>query len=205
MTDTPWRLDGTYLESCNCDAICPCRAIDGVKGGRSTYGECIGALSWQIEDGRAGDVDLSALRVVMASRYHDDEEGSPWSFYLYLDQRGSAEQREVLQRIWTGELGGTPVKQFPWVWKASHLLDVRAVEIEIDHTPAKGWFRAGGVVVRVRERFAEQAAVTCVIPGHHRTGDEVIAEEIRVQEDAFALEMSGVCGYETTFSYSSDQ
>jgi hypothetical protein len=205
MTATPWHLDGTYLESCNCDAICPCRAVDGEKGGRSTHGECIGALSWKIEDGRAADVDLSGLGVVMASRYHDDEEGSPWSFYLYLDREGSDQQRDLLRRIWTGELGGTPLKQFPWAWKPSNLLGVRAVEIAIDHTPAKGWFRAGSVTVRIRDRFSEQGAVTCVIPGHHRAGDEVVAEEIRIQEDAFALEMSGVCGYETTFSYSSGQ
>jgi hypothetical protein len=46
-----WRLAGSYLEVCNCEAICPCRRIDGVKGGRSTYGECTGALSWHIDDG----------------------------------------------------------------------------------------------------------------------------------------------------------
>ena len=24
-----WQLRGTYFESCNCDAICPCGRIDG--------------------------------------------------------------------------------------------------------------------------------------------------------------------------------
>jgi hypothetical protein len=51
-----WRNRGSYFESCNCDAICPCRRIDGVPGGRSTYGECLGVLSWVIEDGRADEV-----------------------------------------------------------------------------------------------------------------------------------------------------
>src|SRR6478736_6256639 len=54
------------------------RAYDGaVAGGRSTYGECLGVLSWEIEDGRFGDVALSGLRVVIVSRYHDDEPRSP--------------------------------------------------------------------------------------------------------------------------------
>jgi len=205
MTGVPWQLDGTYLEACNCDPICPCRAIDGAKGARSTHGECIGALSWMIEDVRAGDVGLDGLGVVMATRYHDDEEGSPWSFYLYLDERASDEQRDLLRRIWTGELGGTPLNQFPWAWKSSNLLAVRSVGIEIDHTPAKGWFSAGNVTVRICDRFADQGAVTCVIPGHHRSGDEVVAEELVLDEEAFARELSGVCGYETTFSYSSEQ
>ena len=43
-----WRIRGTYFESCNCDAICPCRRIDGVAGGRSTHGVCMGVLSWLI-------------------------------------------------------------------------------------------------------------------------------------------------------------
>ena len=43
-----WELGGSYLEACNCDPICPCRAVGGVKGGRSTHGECLGALSWWI-------------------------------------------------------------------------------------------------------------------------------------------------------------
>ena len=40
-----WRIRGSYFESCNCDAICPCRSIDGVRGGRSTHGVCMGLLS----------------------------------------------------------------------------------------------------------------------------------------------------------------
>jgi hypothetical protein len=32
----PWAISGTYLEACNCDAICPCRTIGGREGGRST-------------------------------------------------------------------------------------------------------------------------------------------------------------------------
>jgi hypothetical protein len=30
---TPWRVQGEYVESCNCEAICPCRMIGGVPGG----------------------------------------------------------------------------------------------------------------------------------------------------------------------------
>ena len=34
----PWSIAGSYLEACNCEAICPCRRIGGVSGGRSTFG-----------------------------------------------------------------------------------------------------------------------------------------------------------------------
>ncbi len=201
---TPWAISGTYLEVCNCEVICPCRRIDGVAGGRSTYGECLGALSWRIEAGSAGDVDLSGLQVVLATRYHDDEPGSPWSFHMYLDERGSDEQRTALEDIYTGRLGGTPHQQFPWAWKESSLLGVHSVGIEIDHTPGRGWFRAGGeVTVKVRAPVDDPATVTCVIPGHHRSGREVHSELIEVAAGELAFEFTDRCGYETTFDYSS--
>ena len=197
-----WRVAGSYLESCNCEAICPCRRIDGVMGGRSTYGECLGALSWRIEEGSADAVDLAGLGVVLAIRYSDDEEGSPWSFVLYLDERADDPQREALEAIFTGRSRGTQLEHFPWAWKASHLLAVRTARIEIDHTPGRGWFRAGGFVeVRVSGPVASGETVTCVIPGHERTGREIVAESLRVGDPALEFAFRGNCGYESDFEY----
>jgi hypothetical protein len=202
----PWELSGTYLESCNCAAICPCRTIGGRKGGRSTHGICLGVLSWAIQQGRAGQVDLSGLNVVLALRYSDDEPGSPWDFWLYLDERGEERQREALAEIFLGRVGGTPLKQFPWAFKESNALGVRIVQIELDHTPGRGWFRAGGqVTVRIREPVPEQETVTCVISGHHRSGRELYADLLSVQDGELEFEFSGTCGYESTFSYSSNE
>ena len=202
----PWELSGTYLESCNCEAICPCRTIGGRRGGRSTHGICLGALSWRVAQGSAGELDLSGLDVVLASRYDDDEPGSPWSFYLYLDERGDERQREALAEIFLGRLGGTPLKQFPWAWKPSDLLGVRAAPIEIDHTPGRGWFRAGRqVTVRIREPVPDTEPVTCVIPGHHRSGRELYADLLSVEDGELDFELSGTCAYESNFSYSSNE
>ena len=201
--DTPWRISGTYLEACNCEAICPCRRIGGRTGGRSTFGVCLGSLSWQIEAGYAGSVYLAGMRAVLASRYDDDEAGSPWSIFLYVDERGDERQQQALEDIFLGRLGGTPEQQFPWVWKPSNLLGVRPVGIEIDHTPGRGWFRAGKQVsVSVRGPVPDQETVTCVIPGHDRSGEELVADELHVADGPLTFEYSGVCGYGSTFDYS---
>jgi hypothetical protein len=201
----PWRISGTYLEACNCEAICPCRRIGGRQGGRSTYGICLGSLSWQIEEGHVGDVDLAGMRAVLANRYDDDEPGSPWSFVLYVDDRGDEQQQQALEDIFLGRLAGTPQAQFPWVWKPSSLVGVRRVAIDVDHTPGRGWFRAGGqVTVRIRGPVADQETVTCVIPGHHRSGREVVAELLSVEDGPLEFELTGKCGYEATFEYSSE-
>ena len=201
----PWHISGSYLEACNCEAICPCRRIGGRQGGRSTYGVCLGSLSWQIKEGDAGGIELAGLRTVLANRYDDDEEGSPWSYVLYVDERADERQREALEAIFTGQLGGTPELQFPWVWKPSMLLAVRHVAIEIDHTPGRGWFRAGRQVsVRVREPVERQEPVTCVIPGHDRSGREVVADLLSVEDGPLVFELTDKCGYEATFDYSSE-
>jgi len=201
---TEWAISGTYLEACNCEAICPCRRVGGVAGGRSTYGVCEGALSWAVREGHAGDVDLAGLGAVLVLRYDDDEAGSPWTYFLYVDERGDEHQRGALARIFTGALGGTALKQFPWVWKASELLGWRPAPIEIETSRKRGWFRVGEqVTVRVREPVEEQAPVTCVIPGHDRSGVEFYADELRVAEGPLAFELSGRCAYQATFAYSS--
>jgi hypothetical protein len=201
----PWRISGSYLEACNCEAICPCRRIGGRTGGRSTYGECLGALSWIVETGQAGDVELTGMRAVLVMRYHDDEPGSPWTYALFVDARGTEAQRSAMADIFTGRLGGTARKQFPWVFKDGDLQEVEALEIEIDHTPGRGWFRAGSKVeVRVREPVPDQETVTCIIPGHHRAGRELFSDSIDINTGPLVLSVKGRCAYETTYDYSSD-
>lgn len=201
----PWQISGSYLEACNCEAICPCRRIGGRPGGRSTYGECLGALSWIVKAGHAGDTDLAGMMAVLVSRYHDDEPGSPWTYVLIVGADGDQHQRQAMADIFTGRLGGTPRKQFPWVFKAANLVGVEALDIEIDHTPGRGWFRAGGKVdVRAREAVTGQKPVTCVIPGHHRGGRELFSDSIDVDAIPLVFSVQGRCAYETTFEYSSD-
>ena len=199
-----WRVSGTYLESCNCDAICPCRRIDGVMGGRSTHGICEGALSWQIVDGQAGETDLSGLAVALASRYRDAEEGSPWTWMLYVDERADDDQLHAIEKIWSGRVAGEQLEHFPWAWKASHLVGVKPARIEIDHTSQRKWFRVDDVVsVRISGPYEGEETVTCVIPGHKQLGHEVIAEQLMVEDGPLRFEFAGVCGYTAGFQYAS--
>ena len=197
-----WRIRGSYFESCNCDAICPCRRVDGVTGGRSTHGVCMGVLSWLIQDGEAEGVDLAGLPVAISLTYSDDEPGSPWTWILYLDTRASDEQRAVLKRIFTGAAGGDALDHFPWAWKDSELVAVRSVDIEVEHVPRRQWLRVRDQIsVRIRDVYAEQGKVTCVIPGHDRSGEELLADELRVKDGPLEFSFSGTCGYASSFDY----
>jgi len=200
----PWRLRGSYFESCNCEAICPCRMVGGVKGGRSTHGICFGVLSWLVEEGHAGDVDLSGLAAAFVIRYDDDEPGSPWSFVVHVDERGSDEQRQALAVILTGELGGEGVLRLPWVSKPSELIDVRASPIEITDGPAGHELRVGRVIeLRASRPFATDEVVACGIPGYDNPGTELLADTLVVADEPFAWELSGNCAFASPFDYAS--
>jgi hypothetical protein len=197
-----WRIRGTYFESCNCDAICPCRRVDGVRGGRSTHGVCMGVLSWLIQEGALDDVDLAGLPVAMAITYSDDEPGSPWTWILYLDSRATSEQQAALEGIFTGALGGAAAAHFPWTWKESRFAGVRPVEIDVDHTRRREWLKIRErVSVRIRDRYEGGETVSCVIPGHERTGEELITDELSVEDDRLQFAFKGTCGYGATFDY----
>jgi hypothetical protein len=197
-----WHIRGSYFESCNCDAICPCRRVDGVAGGRSTHGVCMGVLSWLIETGEAGDVDLSGLPVALSLTYSDDETGSPWTWNLYLDANASDAQRAALERIFTGAAGGDALDHFPWAWKESKLVAVRPVAFEVAHEPRRQFLRVRDYIsVRIRDRYAEQGTVTCVIPGHDRSGEELLTEELTVSDGPIDFNFSGTCGYASSFDY----
>jgi hypothetical protein len=201
-SDAAWSISGTYFEACNCDLICPCRRIDGRAGGRSTHGECLGVLSWLIGEGAAGGVDLAGLPVAIAIRYGDDEPGSPWTWILYLPDRADDRQRRALEDIFTGRLGGEALTHFPWAWKESELVAVRAVAIDVDHTQRRQRLRIRDhVSVRIRDRHAGTETVTCVIPGHDRSGEELVTDELTVEDGPLAFTYRGVCGYGTTFAY----
>jgi hypothetical protein len=197
-----WRIRGTYFESCNCDAICPCRRVDGVEGGRSTHGVCMGVLSWLIEEGAVDDVDLAGLPVAMAVSYSDDEPGSPWTWILYVDSRATSEQHAALEAIFTGALGHDARAHFPWARKGNRFAGVRPVGIDVDHTRRREWLKIRDrVSVRIRDRYAGDETVSCGIPGHHVQGEELITDELIVEDEALQFAFRGTCGYGATFDY----
>ncbi|HEX4527201.1 MAG TPA: DUF1326 domain-containing protein [Gaiellaceae bacterium] len=198
-----WRIAGAYFESCNCAAICPCRMIGTVPGGRSTYGICYGALGWRIDEGHAESVDLSGLAASLTIRYDDDERGSPWDIVLHVDARGDLVQRAALEQVFLGELGGD-VLRLPWVRKPRNLIDVRTSMIRLEDGPDGHLLRVGESVSLTATRPVEtDLPVTCGIPGYHQPGTELYADSFTVDDAPFEWELEGNCAFASAFLYSS--
>jgi len=198
MDPVSFRIRGSYLESCNCEAICPCRMIGGVPGGRSTYGICYGVLTWRIDEGHVGDTDVSGLATALVYRYDDDQWDSPWSLVLHVDASGDDKQQAALAAVFLGELGGPHVSNLPWIRKARDVIGVRTSAIEAS---ASGIRIGSTVSLRAVQPVETELSVTCIVPGHDRTGRELVADELMVEDEPFAWELSGNCAYATDFDY----
>lgn len=98
-----WSLSGTYFESCNCDAACPCTFLSA-----PTDGECTVVVAWHIDVGNYGDVNLGGLNVVMAAHSPGHMLQTPWKAALYLDENADEEQQGALTQIYGGQAGGVP-------------------------------------------------------------------------------------------------
>jgi hypothetical protein len=200
-----WRIAGRYFESCNCEAICPCRMIGGRPGGRSTYGECLGVLAWAIDDGIADGVELGGLLAGLTLRYDDDEPGSPWRFILHVDERAASEQADALRGIFLGERGGD-VMRLPWLRKPSELIEVRSSAIALTADGPGYELRIGAAVdVRANRPVETDETVACVIPGYERPGTELYTEHFVVDDTPYAWELAGNCAFATDFDYRSDE
>jgi hypothetical protein len=199
-----WRISGSYFEACNCEAVCPCRMFSGIPGGRSTYGECFGVLSWAVEEGNADGVDLGGLGSAMVVRYHDDEPGSPWSFVLHVDERASKSAHDALAEILTGARGGPHVRRLPWVRKPSMLLAVCSSPIELTSDGKAHRLRVGSAVELAADDVVDAENVRCGIPGYTEPGVELRASTHRVDDEPFAWSLEGRCAFASRFDYVGD-
>jgi hypothetical protein len=108
----------------------------------------------------------------------------------------------MLEAIFTGHAGGDAIHHFPWAWKESKRIAVRSLDIEVDHTSRRQWLRIRDLVsVRIHDRYASDETVSCVIPGHERAGEELVASELVIEDGPLDVSFRGNCGYGATFEY----
>ena len=195
MGDLSYRVRGAYFESCNCEAICPCRKIGSTLGGRSTYGECYGLLSWAIESGTVDGIEVGGLSVALVYTYSDDEAGSPWQVILHVDADADRKQSAALKWLFLDGL-----HQLPWIRKARHLIGVRQSAIAIEGTDVRVGTK---IAARASQRYETELAVACGVPGYDRKGYEMVADELRVEDDVFEWELQGNCAFAADFDYAS--
>jgi hypothetical protein len=200
-----WRVQGSYFEGCNCQAICPCRSVGGRRGGPSSFGECFGALSWHIRNGHADGIDLSNLRTVMSIRYFDRVRPStPWEVVLYVDDAADDDQRAAVADIFLGRAGGTVAHLYGPAIGEVHA--VRQARITLEHAePRRRIGVVGYLTVAAEGDASAPGDVRCGIPGFDHPGTELHGEALRSTDPALRWEVRGRrhAAFVTDFDYRS--
>ena len=81
---------------------------------------------------------------------------------------------------------------------------MRPSRIEIEAGPDGHALRVGSVIrLRSTKPFEADDPVACGIPGYDEPGTELVADELVVDDDPFAWELTGNCGFTSGFDYSS--
>jgi len=106
MAGRTWQISGEYMESCNCDYLCPCIYTNPQEG--ATQDDCTAALVFRIAEGEASGVRLDGLGFALLLRTGKVMADGNWLLGCVVDERADAAQRAALAAIVGGEAGGTP-------------------------------------------------------------------------------------------------
>ena len=141
MTATAWNVSGQYYETCNCDFVCPC--VPGQLAVRPTKGDCQFAMAFQIERGSFGAVSLNGLGFIILGLTPAEMAKGNWSVGLIIDARATAEQRDAVTAIASGQAGGPMAALSGLIGK---FLGVESAPISFDRNGRTWAIQAGSFV-----------------------------------------------------------
>ena len=194
-----WNLSGTYFESCNCEAACPCVFL-----GPPTTGECTALVGWHIDDGEYEGQQLGGLNVALAVHSPGHMAETPWLVALYLDDQASAPQAEALGAIFSGAAGGHPAAL------ASHIgevLGVATAPMTFEGDDSSRAMRIGEVADVKVAALAGQGGAQVTIENHPLAiapGQTLVAgrsDHLRYTDHGYEWEMSNGNGFFSPFAY----
>jgi len=123
VSETTWAISGEYMESCNCDYLCPC--IYTNPQGEATHEHCYAMMAFRIDEGHYDTVRLDGLKFALVIRSGQVMADGDWIFAGVIDASADETQQAGLRRIVGGEAGGPPglVREFL-------VSDYRGVEVK---------------------------------------------------------------------------
>ncbi len=97
----PYQLEGSLLEVCDCNILCPCWV-----GEDPDNGTCDAINAWHIDKGTVDGVDVSGLTLGLLIHIPGNIMQGNWRVVVCIDDKATPEQQEALVNVWTGKLGG---------------------------------------------------------------------------------------------------
>lgn len=104
-----WHLSGTYVENCNCEAVCPCGASAFALPADND--RCIVLLAFHVDQGEIDGVDVSGLGLAVLADTPGQMTDGNWRVGILIDADASDEQARLMTGVFGGHMGG-PMEHF---------------------------------------------------------------------------------------------
>jgi hypothetical protein len=96
-----YQFQGTLLEACNCDVLCPCWI-----GEDPDNGTCSSVVAYHFDHGVIRGVDISGLTLANVVFIPGNVLAGNWKAHMFIDERASDEQVDAIVAAFSGQLGG---------------------------------------------------------------------------------------------------
>jgi hypothetical protein len=140
-----YRLEGTLLEVCTCNAICPCWVGQDPDGGT-----CEGVMAWHFDKGVVDGTDVSGLTFAVAVFIPGNALAGNWRAVAFVDDKATPEQQEAILATYTGQKGG-PVADLAQL--IGEVVGVERAPIAFELEKGKGTLKIGTAVDARMEAF----------------------------------------------------
>lgn len=133
-----YELEGSLLEACSCDVLCPCWI-----GEDPDRGTCESFVAYHLDRGSIRGVDVSGLSLVTVNRIPGNVLAGNWRVVWFISDEASEEQFDAIHEAFAGRLGG-PLADLAGL--IGEIVDVRRAPIVHETREGRGVLRIGDVV-----------------------------------------------------------
>jgi hypothetical protein len=140
-----YQLEGSLLEVCTCNVLCPCWV-----GEDPDSGTCDSAMAYHFDKGNINGVDVSGLTLGFVLHIPGNILKGNWRAAVYVDEKATEDQEEALLNVFTGKLGG-PVADIAQL--VGEVVSVERAPITYGVEGVKGTLKIGQVAEAETEPY----------------------------------------------------
>jgi hypothetical protein len=196
-----YQLDGSLLEVCTCNILCPCWVGEDPDGGK-----CDGVLAWHFDKGSIDGTDVSGRTFVILAHIPGNILEGNWRVVVYVDDQATDEQQQALLDVWTGKLGG-PVADLAQL--VGEVLAVERAPITFKVEGAKGTLKIGNAIHADLQPFkgatgestALHDSVFTTIPGSPAYVGKADRYKVDVPAHGFEIDLQGHNAVQGSFHF----
>jgi hypothetical protein len=131
-----YQFQGTMLEACNCDVLCPCWI-----GEDPDNGTCQSVVAYHFDSGAVRGIDVGGLTIANVVFIPGNVLAGNWKQVIFVDERATDEQAQAIVDAFAGKLGG-PLADLAQL--IGERLGVVRAPISHEISEGRGTLRVGG-------------------------------------------------------------